>query len=129
MVKFVSLVFALGASAGLAYVFYEIAQWEPILAWFGGVNIILFLLMGKDKLAAKTGVGRTPERTLLTLGVLGGFPSMFAARKLFNHKTTKRKFVLAMWALFALQLAALAYLYATPEMLGLQPKANAVQTR
>lgn len=127
MTKFLSLTLALGFTCAGTFGLYEIFKIDILLAWFIMVNIILFLLMTKDKSAAKTGMRRTPERTLLTLAVAGGFPALFVARKILNHKTSKKQFIVMMWVLFGAQVAAVGYFYLTPERLGLTPK-NTAQT-
>ena len=46
---------------------------QTILIWYYVLlNVILFLLMGYDKLCAKKGKRRVPEATLFLLAVLGG---------------------------------------------------------
>lgn len=72
-------------------------------------NGLLFLLMWKDKSAARNGGWRIPEGVLLLLTLLGGTPAMLLARKLFHHKTTKRKFVVRLYIVIAVQIAALVY--------------------
>jgi uncharacterized membrane protein YsdA (DUF1294 family) len=82
-----------------------------IYGWFIVLNIVVFASFGKDKLSAKMGWRRTPETTFLTLGLFGAFPAILIGRKLFKHKTTKRKFIVPMWGLFIVQLIfATAYL-------------------
>ncbi len=75
------------------------------------MNLICFISFGYDKKAASKNWRRVPERTFLTLGFLGAFPALFAGRKLFKHKTFKRKFIVPMWGLFILQTALVAFLY------------------
>jgi|GEM_PF-2420386 len=90
-------------------IFAQILGYTYIVGWFGGINLATFLVMGKDKMAAKSGMTRTPEAALLAMALAGGFPGLFAGRKIFNHKTTKASFVTAMWFLFVAQLIGAAY--------------------
>ena len=56
------------------------------------INIVLFLLMGRDKAAAQAGGRRTPETTLFALAVLGGSLGGTLAMVFFRHKTRKPAF-------------------------------------
>lgn len=81
-------------------------------AWLVSVNILLFLIMGKDKLSSILGMSRTPEGTLLWLAAVGAFPSLFISRLVFNHKTSKEEFIKPMWLLLILQIGAFIYYFA-----------------
>tara|TARA_R110000868_G_scaffold218576_2_gene469291 strand:- start:213665 stop:214057 length:393 start_codon:yes stop_codon:yes gene_type:complete len=84
----------------------------PFIAWwFAVINVFEFAMFGKDKLRAKMSWSRTPESTFLIMGLLGAFPAILAGRKAFNHKTTKKEFIIPMWSLFILQIVlAIAYI-------------------
>ena len=56
------------------------------------LNILLFVLMGRDKAAAKTGARRTPETTLLALAVIGGSVGGLLGMIFFRHKSRKPAF-------------------------------------
>ncbi len=75
------------------------------------VNGIIFLSMGRDKLAAASGLPRTPELSFFTLEILGGFPGLLLGRMIFNHKTSKVRFIIPMWLLFLAQVGALVWYY------------------
>lgn len=107
--KIRSILWGLGFALIFMLIFVQALGYTYIVGWFAGINIATFLRMGKDKLASKSGMTRTPEAALLTMALAGGFPGLFAGRKLFNHKTTKTSFVTAMWLLFMGQLLAAAY--------------------
>jgi uncharacterized membrane protein YsdA (DUF1294 family) len=62
------------------------------LAYLLVVNVVAFLAMGFDKLAAIRGGWRVRERTLLGFAALGGFAGIFAATRTFRHKTLKQPF-------------------------------------
>lgn len=61
--------------------------------YLGVVNMWVFLLMGYDKYQAKHHRWRIRERTLLTLGLLGGGLGGVLGRMLFHHKTKKPRFL------------------------------------
>lgn len=95
-----------------AFAGYVIADWLGmgfLYGWFAAVNLVELLAFGKDKLASKLDLSRTPEMTFLTMGVLGAFPAILLGRKLFHHKTSKLAFVVPMWLLFIAQLAFAAW--------------------
>ena len=77
-----------------------------VLAWdlpwlVGGAYLVTslscFVAYAIDKSAARNGGWRTPERTLLLLGLVGGWPGGVLAQKWLRHKTTKRSFQQMFW--------------------------------
>ncbi len=62
-----------------------------IVLWIISAFVTLY-----DKLAAKRGWQRTPEKTLLWLGALGGAGMMLFVMKAINHKTRKKKFMISL---------------------------------
>ena len=50
-----------------------------------------------DKSAARGGTRRTPERTLLLLGLAGGWPGAVLAQQWLRHKTRKQPFQRRFW--------------------------------
>jgi len=71
-----------------------------------------FIAYALDKSAARQGRRRTPERTLLLLGLAGGWPGGLAAQQLLRHKSSKTSFLIKFWLTVALNLAALIALQA-----------------
>jgi len=71
-----------------------------------------FIAYALDKSAARQGRRRTPERTLLVLGLAGGWPGALAAQQLLRHKSSKTSFLIKFWLTVALNLAALIALQA-----------------
>jgi|TARA_Y100001960_G_scaffold82962_2_gene88618 uncharacterized membrane protein YsdA (DUF1294 family) len=97
--------------ATMSFQGYALGKLGPIGAWILSVNIVLVTVMAKDKLSAIVNFGRTPEGTLLWLAAAGGYPGLFIARFIFNHKTTKPEFVKPMWMLLILQVGAILYYF------------------
>ena len=58
------------------------------------INLLLFLLMGIDKRAAKRKKWRIPERRLLTLGIIGGGIDGILGMLVFHHKTHRIYFTI-----------------------------------
>ena len=74
------------------------------------VNISAVAVYGWDKLSAKQGWQRVPEKILLLLALLGGSVGAMAAMTFFRHKTRHLKFIYGVPMIFVLQIAALVYL-------------------
>jgi uncharacterized membrane protein YsdA (DUF1294 family) len=55
-------------------------------------SVVSFLVYAWDKWAARTRRQRTPERTLLTLGFLCGWPGAWLAQSVLRHKSVKQPF-------------------------------------
>lgn len=51
------------------------------------ISFIAFALYGADKVRAKRGAWRVPEKILLGIGLLGGAPGALLAMQAFRHKT------------------------------------------
>lgn len=71
-----------------------------------GVSIICFVAYAIDKSAARSGGWRTAERTLLVLGLAGGWPGAILAQQLLRHKTNKPSFRSAFWGTVVLNVVA-----------------------
>ena len=56
------------------------------------INIVGFLAMGIDKAKAKANAWRIPEKTLLTIAVLGGAAGVWFGMETFRHKTKHAQF-------------------------------------
>lgn len=70
------------------------------------LNAAAFAACGWDKLRARRGGRRVPERRLLLLCALGGSPAFLLGMALFRHKTRKPKFRYGVPLIFAAQAAA-----------------------
>ena len=75
------------------------------------VNIAAFAVCGWDKLCAKRGMWRVPEKILLLLAILGGSVGAMAAMAIFRHKTLHLKFRYGVPLILILQLIGLIYLH------------------
>lgn len=60
-----------------------------------------------DKLRARDGLWRVPERTLLTIAAIGGSPGAILAMRTLRHKTRKQPFGTWMRVIVAIQVLAL----------------------
>jgi len=76
------------------------------------MSLASFAAYGFDKRRAATGGRRVPERTLLVLAFLGGWPGSILAQRQFRHKTRKASFLIAFWVVVVLHVVlvgAVAY--------------------
>ncbi len=79
-----------------------------LLTYLIAINITAFALYGMDKLSAIYKWQRVPEKLLHLLALTGGSPLALMAQQFFNHKTSKRQFLIAYWLIVVAQ-AALIY--------------------
>lgn len=73
------------------------------------VSAVSVLITIYDKLASKAGLFRIPEKTLLTVALLGGATAMYITMRIIRHKTRKRKFMLTLPVLSVLHIIAIYY--------------------
>lgn len=87
----------------------------PVL--YVAASVLGFVLYRLDKGAAIRGSRRTPEDTLLVVGLIGGWPGALVAQRVLRHKYSKTSFQVLFWTSVALNstvLAAFWWLYRTP---------------
>lgn len=79
--------------AGL-YLFASLAWALPPLvgAAYLATSAACFVAYALDKSAARAKAWRTPEATLLVLGLAGGWPGALLAQQWLRHKTAKASF-------------------------------------
>jgi uncharacterized membrane protein YsdA (DUF1294 family) len=80
-----------------------------LLAAYGLLSAVAFLTYRADKGAAVRGAWRTPESTLHTLDLLGGWPGALVGRKVLRHKTTKQPFRTTFWLTVVANCGALVW--------------------
>ncbi|HEY9037920.1 MAG TPA: DUF1294 domain-containing protein [Roseovarius sp.] len=82
--------------------------------YFLVVNALTYLAFRRDKRQSESREWRTPEKRLLTLALIGGWPAAKLAQRMLRHKTRKQPFA---WHLNLVGVAwgwALAFLIAAP---------------
>jgi len=73
------------------------------------VNAITYLAFRRDKRRSEARGWRTPEKTLLTMALVGGWPAAKLAQRRLRHKTRKQPFAFRLnmvgllwaWGIFA----------------------------
>lgn len=77
--------------------------------YLAAINVIAFILYGLDKLRAKKGRRRVPERSLILIAAAGGSIGAIAAMKVWHHKTKHNKFRLGLPAILLAQIALIYF--------------------
>jgi uncharacterized membrane protein YsdA (DUF1294 family) len=96
---------AFGAFAGMRDV--PLVVPAVVLGVYVVMSGVTFAVYAHDKSVAGTARRRVPERTLLVLGFLGGWPGAGVAQQALRHKTRKTSFQLRFWATVLANLAVL----------------------
>ena len=83
--------------------------------YMAAVSLVSAVAAIADKIRAKRGARRIPERTLVFLAALGGAPTMFLTMIVIRHKTKKPLFMISLPLLtvahFILFLLLLKYVF------------------
>lgn len=99
-----------GALWVLAVVWAAIAWQWGVPHWVAGVYVGLslwsFAMYAYDKRQAQTGGWRTPESSLHTVALLGGWPGALLAQQWLRHKSSKVPFRRVFWATVVLNMLA-----------------------
>ena len=85
---------------------------ESVLGYLIVINIIGFIAMGLDKIKAKAGAWCIPEKTLLGIAFIGGGAGVWLGMEGFRHKTKHWYFKYGVPAIFLVEVAVAAYLFA-----------------
>ena len=88
---------------------YAAHPWALIPTVYLVMSLVAFIAYAVDKSAAVHGEWRTPESTLHTFELLGGWPGAWLAQRLLRHKSIKTSFRIVFFVMVVLNLAALAY--------------------
>ncbi|MFP5394292.1 MAG: DUF1294 domain-containing protein [Gammaproteobacteria bacterium] len=85
-----------------------------ILPWIAALYLLAsalcFAVYALDKAAARAGRRRTPEATLLWVGLACGWPGGLLAQRWLRHKTAKASFQWRFWLTVLANVAALVSL-------------------
>lgn len=74
------------------------------------LNIVTFAVYGIDKVKAKKGAWRIPEKSLLLLAFVGGSLGAVAGMRFWRHKTLHPQFKWGVPLILLFHLALIAYL-------------------
>jgi uncharacterized membrane protein YsdA (DUF1294 family) len=104
-------VIAFGVLYSVVSLLWPLPWW--IAAIYLGTSVVTFVIYAVDKSAARSGRWRVSESTLLSIGLVGGWPGAVLAQQLLRHKTKKLSFGRAFWATVLLNVVAFV-VFATP---------------
>lgn len=104
------------AAFAVAVIALGLPWWMPAL--YVAMSVIAFAAYGFDKAAARRDAPRASEKSLLTLGLLCGWPGALVAQQVFRHKTRKRSFRRAFWRSVVLNVLLLAAFVALATLRG-----------
>ncbi|HJV00007.1 MAG TPA: DUF1294 domain-containing protein [Burkholderiaceae bacterium] len=91
-----------------ATVLWRLPYWVALV--YGAASLLCFAAYALDKAAAVRGRWRTPERTLLILGLACGWPGAILAQQWLRHKSSKMAFRTLFWCTVAANVAAFTWL-------------------
>lgn len=83
---------------------------DMIWIYLIAINIVGFLVMGIDKAKAKAKAWRIPEKTLLTIAVLGGSIGVWLGMEAFRHKTKHKQFKYGVPLIFVIEIVVWFFL-------------------
>ncbi len=87
------------------------------LAAYLTFNLLVFLIYGWDKKAARKGEWRVRESTLLWLALFGGSLGAILAQRMLRHKTRKEPFRSILLSIIIFQIALAVSLLIIPDWL------------
>ena len=111
-----------GKASILALAFFAMLYLVVTLIWgtpmllatgYVAMSLVCGLFYAHDKAAAQENEWRTPEGTLLMLGLVGGWPGAIVAQQMLRHKTSKVSFRIAFWLTVLVNVGAFVA-YTTP---------------
>lgn len=71
---------------------FALPHWAALGGLLLLVNVITYLAFWRDKAQSRHGGRRITESRLLTLAIIGGWPSAKLAQRRLRHKTRKQSF-------------------------------------
>lgn len=81
-----------------------------VAATYAVISTVTFLVYWSDKVAARRGRWRAKERSLLILGLAGGWPGAVVAQRVLRHKSRKSSFQAAFWGTVVINAVVLGWL-------------------
>jgi len=83
---------------------------ENLALFYFGASIVTFIAYASDKSKAQRNAWRTPESTLHSLALIGGWAGAAIAQQTLRHKSQKRDFRTVFWLTVIVNCGGLAWL-------------------
>ena len=87
-------------------------MYKYIIVYIAMISVVDLMLYAADKVRARKGLWRIPEKVLLGVGFIGGATGGLLGMLIFRHKTKHWYFYLINLVSVALHVAAVVYAYA-----------------
>lgn len=87
----------------------ELLTVQNIVLYVIVINVIGFLAMFIDKQKAKRNAWRIPEKTLITIALIGGSIGGLIGMYTFRHKTQKPRFAIGFPVILIVQIVLIVY--------------------
>ena len=88
---------------------HQILTIQNIVIYLVVINLIGFLAMYIDKRKAKKGEWRIPDKTLITIAMIGGSIGGIAGMYMFRHKTHKARFSIGFPVILGVQITLIFF--------------------
>ena len=95
--KYSSMILLLSFTSLMIFLFNTDLIPLSLIALYITMSILTFIIYAKDKSAARSDSWRTPESTLHTLSLFGGWPGATIAQSFLRHKSNKTSFKVTHW--------------------------------
>ena len=82
-----------------------------ISIYLAAISLLAVTMTAYDKRAARRGLRRLRERTLLFVAVIGGSVAMFIMMRFIHHKTRHAKFMVGIPVVIILQMAIMLFVW------------------
>lgn len=109
--------FAIASLFGITVSAFFGALPVEIIGLYWLASALALVLYGWDKTSATRAVQRTPENTLLIVGLFGGWPGALLAQEFFRHKTAKASFQILFWISVIANAGLLAWYLIDPNIM------------
>lgn len=85
--------------------------WYIVLVYSISISVVAVIITIYDKIAAINKKIRVPEKTLMTLALVGGAAAMLITMKAIRHKTLHKKFMIGLPLMIALHTLVIGIAY------------------
>ena len=87
---------------------------RALLCYLAAISVLSVAVTVHDKISARRGTWRVPEKTLFFLAFIGGAAAMWLTMIVIRHKTRRARFMVGIPSIILLHLAAIGaaiYIY------------------